>query len=346
MRSDTTSKNIVFLPAEQLVHELLLACAQNFPGLDIYSAGGWVWDRLLGILFAFSARREVESEYRQRAAELGIDCKFTKFHIMKKRRQVQGAQDGRRHAIWPRRRLGQPPEEDLRRENRTPEMEFGTSEEDTLRRDATVNSLLFHLEKQEVIDLTGRGLADLDAKVMRTPLNPRQIFMDDPLRVLRLIRIGSKLGSASTRTPCVAEERQDTADVAFQLLFEANLHSPVFIRLGPPLLQAVQVQLPPFPTATSMAKYMASEDHNATHIWSTAGFAPLAGLRHTMHKQAVQEATNATQAPAKISKLLESAPRNFDFIPTIVEAITNAAQTDTNSPPRRSVVGMVIAPGA
>ncbi|KAI0199202.1 hypothetical protein F4808DRAFT_461980 [Astrocystis sublimbata] len=75
-------------------------------------------------------------------------------------------------------------------------MEFGTAEEDAFRRDATVNAMFFHLEKQEVVDFTGRGLIDLDAIIMRTPLDPRQTFMDDPLRVLRLIRVGSRLGFA------------------------------------------------------------------------------------------------------------------------------------------------------
>jgi tRNA nucleotidyltransferase/poly(A) polymerase len=42
-------KSIVLLPAEQLLRELLLECAQHFPGLEIWITGGWVRDRLLGI---------------------------------------------------------------------------------------------------------------------------------------------------------------------------------------------------------------------------------------------------------------------------------------------------------
>lgn len=41
-------------------------------------------------------------------------------------------------------------------------------------------------------DLTGRGLADLEEGILRTPLAPKQTFKDDPLRVLRLIRFAAR----------------------------------------------------------------------------------------------------------------------------------------------------------
>lgn len=87
----------------------------------------------------------------------------------------------------------------LRREtysdqSRHPEMEFGTAEEDAMRRDATVNALFYNLHTASVEDFTGRGIADLNKQLIRTPLEPYQTFKDDPLRVLRLIRFSSRLG--------------------------------------------------------------------------------------------------------------------------------------------------------
>lgn len=79
------------------------------------------------------------------------------------------------------------------RDSRNPQMEFGTAEEDALRRDATVNALFYNLNTGEVEDFTG-GLPDMEAKLIRTPLDPLQTFMDDPLRVLRLVRFASRLG--------------------------------------------------------------------------------------------------------------------------------------------------------
>ncbi|KAF5990131.1 tRNA nucleotidyltransferase [Fusarium bulbicola] len=86
-------------------------------------------------------------------------------------------------------------------DSRNPQMEFGTAEEDARRRDATVNALFYNLHDDRVEDFTG-GLADMKAKVIRTPLEPFQTFMDDPLRVLRLVRFASRLQftiDASTR---------------------------------------------------------------------------------------------------------------------------------------------------
>lgn len=79
-------------------------------------------------------------------------------------------------------------------DSRNPQMEFGTPEEDALRRDATVNALFYNLDTCEVEDFTGRGLKDIERKVIKTPIDPYQTFRDDPLRVLRAIRFSSRLG--------------------------------------------------------------------------------------------------------------------------------------------------------
>lgn len=55
------------------------------------------------------------------------------------------------------------------------------------------NTPLHHDDAQgEVEDWTGRGLADLRAGICRTPLPPRETFLDDPLRVLRAVRFASR----------------------------------------------------------------------------------------------------------------------------------------------------------
>ena len=72
-------------------------------------------------------------------------------------------------------------------------LEFGTPVEDALRRDATVNALFYNIHTLEVEDFTGRGLEDMERKIIKTPLPPLQTFKDDPLRVLRHIRFASRL---------------------------------------------------------------------------------------------------------------------------------------------------------
>lgn len=84
-------------------------------------------------------------------------------------------------------------------DSRVPVMEYGTAEEDALRRDATLNALFYNLNQNCIEDFTGKGLDDLKNSILRTPLQPLQTFLDDPLRVLRLIRFASRLD-------CIIEE--------------------------------------------------------------------------------------------------------------------------------------------
>ena len=47
---------------------------------------------------------------------------------------------------------------------------------------------------RQVEDLTGRGLSDLAAGLVRTPLPPLRTLVDDPLRALRAVRFATRLG--------------------------------------------------------------------------------------------------------------------------------------------------------
>lgn len=77
-------------------------------------------------------------------------------------------------------------------ESRNPVIEFGSPEEDALRRDATINAMFYNIHTRLVEDFTGQGLEDLEKGIIRTPLEPSTTFIDDPLRVLRLIRFTTR----------------------------------------------------------------------------------------------------------------------------------------------------------
>jgi hypothetical protein len=85
-------------------------------------------------------------------------------------------------------------EETYTQDSRNPQIKFGTAVKDTFRRDATINALFYNLIMQQIDDFTRNGLQDLATGIVRTPLDPHHTFMDDPLRVLRVIRFASKLG--------------------------------------------------------------------------------------------------------------------------------------------------------
>lgn len=79
-------------------------------------------------------------------------------------------------------------------DSRVPVIDCGTAEEDALRRDATLNAIFYNLNEDKLEDFTGRGIEDLKNGVLKTPLPPLQTFLDDPLRVLRLVRFGARFG--------------------------------------------------------------------------------------------------------------------------------------------------------
>jgi poly(A) polymerase len=109
--------------------------------------------------------------------------------------------------------------ESYRGDSRKPDVEQATLEEDLARRDFTINALYCDLEGgvRDPFD----GLADLEARVLRTPLDPAVTFRDDPLRMLRGVRFAAVLGfdlapdaaraievsSARLRPPVVSVER-------------------------------------------------------------------------------------------------------------------------------------------
>jgi poly(A) polymerase len=80
------------------------------------------------------------------------------------------------------------------RTSRKPEVTFGsTLSEDLVRRDFTVNAMAVRFPSLEFVDEHG-GLADLAARMLRTPSSPEASFADDPLRMLRAARFASQLG--------------------------------------------------------------------------------------------------------------------------------------------------------
>src|ERR1035437_1482064 len=85
-----------------------------------------------------------------------------------------------------------PRKEEYRKGSRKPKVVAGTLKTDAERRDFTTNSLLKDLTSGEVLDLTGMGKADIKAGIIRTAIDPDQIFKDDPLRMLRAIRFTVK----------------------------------------------------------------------------------------------------------------------------------------------------------
>lgn len=390
-------------PAERVLREFLLEAAESFPGLEIWVTGGWVRDHLLGIpssdldfslnnltgkqfgtfLESFSGRPEIQSKYSKRAEELGVphycDLKFTIIErnatMSKQLETARGKLFGLEIDLVNLRK------ETYREDNRTPEMEFGTAEEDACRRDATVNALFYHLKRQKVVDLTGRGLDDLQAKIMRTPLDPYQTFMDDPLRILRLIRIGSKLGfeidaeaQASMRDDkvqvaldtIITRDRVNMElfkmikdphpETAFQKIYEYNLYTPVFLRLNSQLLGSLGQIFPqeqvPWPRRWSRTYQLLSSLLQSDCLFgkmlrsekNVDGLwivAAYAPLAELRHEKLKQAVQEATSAIKLTAKLSSLLQAALSNFDSIRDVVATVA-SGNNSQLQRSDVGMRI----
>ncbi|MBO7393087.1 MAG: CCA tRNA nucleotidyltransferase [Abditibacteriota bacterium] len=78
--------------------------------------------------------------------------------------------------------------------SRTPiKVEPAPLSEDVLRRDFTVNALYKDLFTGEIIDFVG-GRDDINAKIIRTVIDPEVSFDRDPLRMVRCLRFAATLG--------------------------------------------------------------------------------------------------------------------------------------------------------
>jgi len=74
---------------------------------------------------------------------------------------------------------------------------YGTIEEDVQRRDFTVNALYYTVKNFVVHDYVD-GFADIDRRCLRMIGNPTERYREDPVRVLRAIRLAAKLDFSIT----------------------------------------------------------------------------------------------------------------------------------------------------
>ncbi|KAI3323554.1 hypothetical protein HD806DRAFT_522701 [Xylariaceae sp. AK1471] len=215
MATEPATTTIELTPREAQLKELLLDAA-NYVNTSSSAtepvvlrwAGGWVRDKLLGI-----ESHDIDTAINVMTGEAFASkiCELCEKPETVEKHRITGTDIGNLHKIAKNPDKSKHLETttiklfdfdvdfvNLRREtytddSRNPQMEFGTAEEDALRRDATVNALFYNLHTSKVEDFT-RGLTDMKSKLIRTPLEPFQTFMDDPLRVLRLVRFASRLG--------------------------------------------------------------------------------------------------------------------------------------------------------
>ncbi|WP_201456292.1 polynucleotide adenylyltransferase PcnB [Chlamydia sp. 17-3921] len=100
---------------------------------------------------------------------------------------------------------------------------WGTPEEDVLRRDFTINGLFYDPAEEEIIDYTG-GVDDLRNHFLRTIGDPTVRFKQDPVRMLRLLKI-------LARFPFIVEQQTQEALIACRYELTKSSQARVFEEL-------------------------------------------------------------------------------------------------------------------
>ncbi len=177
-------------------------------GFSAYVVGGAVRDLLLGTEpkdfdVATDARPEQIKPLFRRALIIGR--RFRLVHVMVGRETVETstfrAADPETSVAGTSRAEGTRVQDEHGRVLR--DNVFGSQAEDARRRDFTVNALYFDPATEGVIDYHG-GLADLKKRVLRVIGDPATRYREDPVRMLRAVRLAAKLGltlDAATRAP-------------------------------------------------------------------------------------------------------------------------------------------------
>jgi poly(A) polymerase len=84
---------------------------------------------------------------------------------------------------------------------------FGSPLDDAFRRDFTINALYYNVADFSIIDYVG-GRADLQSRLIRSIGDPDIRFQEDPIRILRGIRLAATLGFEVEESTWEAMKRQ------------------------------------------------------------------------------------------------------------------------------------------
>ncbi len=101
---------------------------------------------------------------------------------------------------------------------------YGTVAEDAIRRDFTVNALYYDIHNRCVYDYTS-GIEDIKKRQIKTIGDPALRYREDPVRMLRAVRLASKLDFSieDNSADCIAELKHLLRDIPPARLFDESL---------------------------------------------------------------------------------------------------------------------------
>lgn len=176
--------------ASQLKHPVFKVLTQYATAqqLDVYVIGGWVRDLLMDqpskdidiLVLGDGPALAKASAALLKVKKVSIFKNFGTAHFKYKDLDIEFV-GARKESYSP--------------QSRKPTTAAGSLQDDQNRRDFTINTMAISLRQETLGQLIDpfNGQADLEAGIIRTPLDPHITFSDDPLRMLRAIRFATRL---------------------------------------------------------------------------------------------------------------------------------------------------------
>jgi poly(A) polymerase len=163
--------------------------------------------------------------------------------------------------------------ESYNKSSRKPDVTQGTFYDDISRRDFTINTLAASILKKNFGEVTDQfnGIADIEKKIIKTPLDPKITFDDDPLRILRAFRFAAQLNfSVDDAVLKAAEELRERLGIVSQERitdeFIKILKSPK-PSVGFKLLQSTKVMEIIFPEIAQMIGVEQRKDYHHKDVF-------------------------------------------------------------------------------
>lgn len=192
-RSSKKAESKTVIPAERhnISAEMLSFAAENVirrlkgAGFQAYVVGGAVRDLLLGIEpkdFDVATDATPEQVHKLFRRSRIIGRRFQIVHVM------NGAEIIEVTTFRGGAKVHQNAHGRIMKDNT-----YGSIEEDAMRRDFTCNALYYDPEKEEILDFHN-GIADVAARRLVMIGNAAERYQEDPVRILRAIRLSGKLG--------------------------------------------------------------------------------------------------------------------------------------------------------
>lgn len=166
-------------------------------GFEAYLVGGCVRDSLLGMrpkdfdVATNATPEQVKAIFNRNARIIGR--RFKLVHVYFGRELIEIATFRSDHAEQPSHNTDRSAHNEKGRILR--DNVYGTRDDDAVRRDFTINALYFDPNSQQIYDYA-HGVRDIQQRLIQLIGDPRQRYLEDPVRMLRAIRFAAKLNFA------------------------------------------------------------------------------------------------------------------------------------------------------